>query len=293
MTRGEESALFVPRRRRLPTGGLVLVLLLAGAVFAYARLAAQPLWTVRAISVEGNRSIRRDELLGRLGLRPGLPWWRIPRHAVARVRAASPRLQSLSLSWRWPRDLVVQVHERESCLRVLGPPALEVAPDGVILEPSEALDPADLPLLTGDLPADLRPGASCVFPSAGPGWGDILELSRSTPELWKAISEIHFAGGTDFRIFLRDGRKVVLWETDVNKELRQQVTRILAELRRKGVEDAVIDLRFRDQAVVRLPEESMADSAARLPAAAGLPGAAPPPGGRPAPKPTPNRRQRA
>jgi cell division septal protein FtsQ len=261
---------------------MALVLLLGGALLAYARLAARPLWTVHAISVEGNRSISRDQVLGRLGLRPGLPWWRITPHAAARLRAESPRVESLRISWRWPRDLMVSVRERESCLRILGPPALEVAPDGVILEPSAALDPTDLPLLTGSLPADLRPGGRCVFPSAGPGWGDILDLSRSTPELWKAISEIHFTGGTDFQIFLRDGRKVVLWETDVNKELRQQVTRILAELRQKGVDDAVIDLRFRDQAVVRLPEESMADSAA-----------APPEGGRPAPKTAPNRRHRA
>ena len=246
-------------RGRFPFAWVLFLLVLAGGVAADARYSRTPLWTVRQIEVEGNRSITREELLSRLHLHAGLPWWQVSFRPAARLQAECPRLRRLRVSWGWPRDLRVAVEERESCLRILGPPALEVSPDGVLLDPREALDPADLPLLTGSLPAGFRAGGRCEFPSA-PGWQELLALNDDDPELWRAISEIHYGGATDFQIYLRDGRKVILWETDTNKDVKRQVTQILGELRHQGVADAVVDLRFRDQAVVRLPEASTADS---------------------------------
>ena len=243
-----------------PLTPVLLLLALVGAIVADARFSRTPLWTVRRIEVSGNRSITQAELLARLHLHPGLPWWKVSLHPASRLSVTCPRLRRLHVSWGFPRDLAIAVEERESCLRILGPPALEVSPDGTLLDPREALDPADLPLLTGSLPAGFKVGARCDFPAA-PGWQELLALNDDAPELWHAISEIHYDGGAEFQIYLREGRKVILWETDTNRDVKKQVTQILGELRQQGVKDAVVDLRFRDQAVVRLPEAAVPDSA--------------------------------
>lgn len=246
-----------PRRRAGAIFSALAILAVAGAVYAHGHLSHRPLWTVRAVEIEGNRSIGAAELLERLALYPGMPWWRISPGAIARLEREEPRLQDVRLSYRPPRDLAVSVRERESRMRVLGPPPLEVAGDGILLEPLDGLDPADLPLLTG-IPSGLSQGRSPALPADE--FEEILEIAAWSPSLWSAISEVHYAGGRRFEIYLRDARRVILWESGINRDLKREIPSILAELREDRVEDAVLDLRFRDQIVVRLPEGTMADS---------------------------------
>jgi cell division septal protein FtsQ len=264
-------------RRRKSLRGLVglasFFLLLAALVFLHARLSARPLWTVSTIEVEGNRSISTSDLLARLGLQPGTPWWRVTRRAAGRLLASSPRIERLALDWRWPRDLHITVRERESVLRLLSPARLELAADGILMEPCEALDPIDLPLLTGSVPASAAPGRKCELPEAGASWRELLAIGREDPELWKEISEIHYLGNQDFQIFLRNGHKVIFWSAGLNHDMKKQIPTILAELRQNQVQDAVLDLRFRDQAVVRLPAAPDSCGPAK-------PGAVPPPAAR-------------
>ncbi len=237
---------------------VLVVAALAAGLYVHGRLSRRPLWTIRSVEVEGNRSVSTAELLDLLRLRPGAPLWRISSRTAERLAREMPRLEAVTLSWRPPRDLRVTVRERESVVRVLTDPPCELAGDGVLLEPAEALDPADLPLLTGSFPAGQRPGKKLAIPA--PGWEEILAMREEAPEFWKVISEIHYAGGRDFQIVLREGRKVVLWEAGVNRELKARIPAILAELRQGKLDDAVLDLRFRDQVVVRLPEGALADS---------------------------------
>jgi cell division protein FtsQ len=260
---------FVPRRRRRSYGGVLLLGTLfaavAGGIVLHAKLTGCPLWTVRRVEVEGNRSLGTVELLRRLHLEPGTPWWRVSPGAIRRLRAEEPRLAEVALSWRWPRDLVVRVRERESFLRVWGDPPMEVARDGTLLETREDLDPADLPLLTGELPPGLAPPGRLDLVDAGDAWKEFLSLAESEPGFWREVSEIQYDGGRDFRVFLRQGRRVILWEAGINGDLKKTIPEILTDMKRLGQDDAVLDLRFRDQVVLHLP--TAADSAAAAPAA--------------------------
>jgi hypothetical protein len=252
------------RRRSVWSAPVVLVLLLgcvAGAVWLHARLSGAPLWAVRSIVVQGNRSIEMRELLDRLRLRPGMPWWRVQSRAAA-LRAAEPRLADVEVHWRWPRDLVVRVRERQGFLRLVSDPPLEVASDGVIYRWDEDLDPLDEPLLTGALPANLGSRRKLRLEEAGGVWAEFLDLAREAPGLWKEVSEIHYAGGRDFQIFLRGGHRVLLWEMGINHKLKQTLPDVLKDLDQRGLEDVVVDLRFADQVVLRLPEAAPPDSGA-------------------------------
>lgn len=275
------------RRRRRGTTSLSLAVLLglcAAGVWLHARLTRSPLWTVHSIAVSGNRSIEMNDLLDRLGLAPGMTWWSIRSRAAALV-AAEPRLASIEVGWRWPRDLFVCVRERQSCLRLLTSPPLEVATDGVLFASDEDLDPLDLPLLTGALPPTLAPRQTLRLGPSGSEWREFLDLQSRSPAIWKRISEIHYAGGRDFRVYLRDGRRVVLWETGVNDPWKRTLPDVLADLERRNQSDVVVDLRFRDQIVLRLPEGALSDSSgqtatpAKATSAGTAPGRAAPAGG--------------
>jgi cell division septal protein FtsQ len=267
---GFRDGTFVPRqpRRGRGLGGVVLLVVLLAAAAAglvvHARLSGCPLWAVRRVEVEGNRSLGMVELLQRLHLGPGTPWWRVSPGAIRKLRSEEPRIAEITVSWRWPRDLVVKVRERESFLRVWGDPPLELASDGMLLESKEELDPADLPLLTGELPRGLAANTRLELADAGDAWKEFLALSRDYPATWRDVSEIHYTGGRDFQVFLRQGRRVILWEAGINGDLKKTIPELVADMRKLGQEDAVLDLRFRDQVVVRLPEA--ADSVAAAPA---------------------------
>jgi cell division septal protein FtsQ len=265
---------FLPRRRRRGFGGLLLLGALlaatAGGLLLHARLSGCPLWAVRRVEVEGNRSLGTVELLRRLRLEPGTWWWRVSPGALHRLCAEEPRLAAITVSWRWPRDLVVRVRERESFLRIWGDPPLEVARDGTLLETREDIDPADLPLLTGALPLSLAPQQHLDLVDAGDAWKEFLSLADDEPGFWREVSEIQYDGGRDFQVFLRQGRRVILWEAGINGDLKKTIPAILADLQRLGQEDAVLDLRFRDQVVLHLPAAAAAaaDSAAAPPVSA-------------------------
>jgi len=240
--------------------------LIGAGLFLHGRLARCPLWTVRSVEVEGNRSLATGDLLDQLRLHPGMPWWRFTLRPAHRLLAREPRIAQLSVHWRWPRDLVVRVRERESFLRVLADPPLEVATDGMLIETREELDPADLPLLTGALPPGLAPCHTLELAEAGAAWREFVQIAQTTPELWKNVSQIQYSGGRDFQLFLRGGRRVILWETGINTALKSSLPEILADLEKRGEEDVVVDLRFRDQVVLRLPGGAAEDSASAPPA---------------------------
>lgn len=250
-------------RKRGSSGGafalLAVMILLVGGFYAHARLSPSPLWVVRGITVMGNRSLGTAEVLDRLGVSPGTPWWKVRTQAVARFRAHEPRLAKISLSFSWPRDLIVRIRERESFLRVMGEPPMTLATDGVLLAANEEIDPADLPLVSG-LGGGLVPGQRLQLAAADDAWEEFHRLSVDCPEIWKSVSEIHHVGGRDFRVFLRDGRMVLLWECGVNPRLKTALPEILSDLSRHGQDDVVVDLRFRDQVVLRLPEGALVDS---------------------------------
>jgi len=262
---GRGNAPLRPVRRGGP-GGLillpVLLALLVGAVWLHTRLTGSPLWTVHAVSVEGNRSIATAELLDRLRFAPGVPWWRIAPGAAADLEKSEPRLASVSIRWQWPRGLAVRVREREGFLHVLSDPPLTVATDGMVLATEPDIDPVDLPLLTGACAMAATPNRPLAAGGTEKGWEEFLRLARESPELWRDVSEVHHLGGRDFRLYLRSGRQVILWETGVNDKLKQALPQVLSDLARQGQDDVVIDLRFKDQVVLRLPEGAREDSSA-------------------------------
>lgn len=234
----------------------LFLLVVSVAVGVHGLATGRPLWAVHTFEVENNRIVDGSELLNQMGLRPGIPWW----NALASVREFGPHVDArvASLDWqltsRLGLSLVVQ--ERMPVLRRVGRESLVVAADGILLALLAGKDPADLPLLTGPTASDEESGQRIVMETS-PDWFDQLMKVRSEqPEFWATVSQIEFEEAHRFRLFFRDSQRVVLWDPYLNDHLWAQVPWVLEDLARRNVgTDAVLDMRFRDRIVVRLPEE--------------------------------------
>ncbi len=254
----DRDPISAPRRRGgAPVWlGLLGLGLAAAATLALLQLAGPStrFWTVGRLAVSGNRTLPADELLAAAGLRTGDAWWSVPRDADLRLLAAHSRVAAAEIRWVAPRGLELRIQERDVLLR-LGAPIdgmnCDLSSDGVLLETHPVFDPIDLPVLTGDFPGQLRPGSRIESVLDASWVAHFASVRDRSPELWRAISEVRYLGEEGFAVYLRPGHRVVLWDPSINGELWAHLPRILEDLDGWGIDDAVLELRFRDQVVVR------------------------------------------
>jgi len=241
-----------PRRTWLIALTALVVLLGAGVAW-HAQIAEVPFWSVQKIDVRGNRVVSSDQIAALSGIEVGTPWWSavfsLGRHRWDEL----PRVQSARLRLAGWGTLAVDVTERTPVLRWVGPNPGGIAEDGTRLEFVNQVDAFDLPCLSGA--AEMDPGSLTAF--AGTRWySALMELRRESPDLWRGVSQIEIENARRLRVFFRDARRVILWDPYINEHLWEQVPGILQDLAARGVDrDAVLDLRFRDRVVVRIPEE--------------------------------------
>ena len=249
--------LLARERRRQRQGrwiwGSLVALCIVTAISLHAWLADPPVWCVRPLEIAGNRAVETQEIADALELRAGMPWWSaMPRLGVERPESL-PRVAHARIEFAFPLGLRVEVAEREAVLRVIGEELLVAAADGVLLRPDPILDPADLPCLSGHSSV-MRPGER-VQVADGP-WTELMRVASSMPELWANISQIDCHDPHAVAVYLRGERHVLVWDPDRNDHLWEQVPHVLAQLRENGLAgDAVLDMRFRERIVVRVPEE--------------------------------------
>ena len=245
-----------PERAHRIRWTLAILGVLAVAVIVHGIWSGQPLWTVQEILVEGNRATHSEPILATLDLVPGASWW----HALSADRAAlldaHPRIKSVTLRYRFPQGLAVRVTERTPVLRWLGDPVRVVAEDGILLAGIPGLDPSDLPCLSAPGFDPGLPGRRVEFPGTGDWWEQLQQVKKENSDLWAAISQVQYESERRFRVFLRDPKRVVVWDPYLNAHLWARIPMVLDDLVQRGLgTDAVLDLRFRDRIVVRVPEE--------------------------------------
>jgi len=196
-----------------------------------------------------------DEVRAILALPPEANWRRLDATALeARLRAL-PRVAAVHIGYAWYRRLIVSVEERAAVCMVVSPEGrvLEVATDGLLLEP-RGTGVADLPLLTWE---DYRlasvPGAGEILDL--PGAPDLMNLLRqlqvAQPDLWAQVSEAHLCADGTYELFWNDAPTVVWGRGRMGGTRLQAWATVMDDLRRRGERDVVVDLRYRDQVVVR------------------------------------------
>jgi cell division protein FtsQ len=190
---------------------------------------------VRAVAVSGTHYLSPRAVVARLHVDTTASVWDDTRPAAKRV-ASMPGVQSVEIGRSLPGTLVVRVTEAVPVALAPttgGLEAVDVAGHVLPLDPTRA----DV-----DLPVVARPDPQLLRLLAG--------VRAVAPALYARISAVRRDGAEDLIVTFPDG--LVRAHADATPERLADAGPVRADLARRGLAYAELDLRYRDQVVARL-----------------------------------------
>ena len=247
-----------PGGRRKPGQPLRLPLLVLGAMLALGLLAMLPWGEFRArvlvvgnVRVSGLRYLDAAQVQRRSGLAKGQDLLALDLDRARQQVLMEPRVREARVRRAGLRDVEIRVEERVPAMLVEHGEPWEIDATGVLLEPLEQGVVADVPLLTGPDLSPMHPGSqvSTVDVRRGLAWTAIL--SDNALRLAGQVSEVDVSDPGLTRLVLLNGIRVLapVWPNGTRQLSGLRAT--LADLAAKGMTPREVDVRFKDQIVVR------------------------------------------
>ncbi len=258
MSRYQGKAL--ERRKREPRGASPFrrPLRVLAAMFALGALAMvswgdlrQKLLVVDRIHVTGVRYLDAAKVRKRSGLRERQDLFSLDLARARQLVLLEPRIRSAHVRRVGIRSLEIRVEERVPTLVVEHGEPWEIDDHGVLLEPLQAGVVADLPMLAGPDFSSYRPGSQIQTPEVRRGLAWTAILSDNGLRLTGQVSEVDVSDSRLTRLVLLNGVCVIgpVWPNGARQLSGLRAT--LADLAAKGMTPREVDVRFKDQIVVR------------------------------------------
>jgi hypothetical protein len=262
LSRYEGRALERPKpggRRRGRAGSPLRLPLLVLAVMLGLGLLAMLPWgefrsrvlVVGRVRVSGLRYLDAAQVERRSGLAAGQDLLALDLDRARQQVLMEPRVREARVRRTGLRDVEIHVEERVPAMLVEHGEPWEIDATGVLLEPLEQGVVADVPLLTGPDLSQTHPGSqvSTVDVRRGLAWTAIL--SDNALRLAGQVSEVDVSDSGLTRLVLLNGVRVLapVWPNGTRQLSGLRAT--LADLAAKGMTPREVDVRFKDQIVVR------------------------------------------
>jgi len=246
-------------RRRLARRAVRVVrrLALAGAALGAGALAVQwlctaPRFAVAEIEVTGQSRLSREEIVAASGIRPGVNLFRLDaRAAVTRVEALAP-VRRAELIRRFPNRVTFVVEERRPFTLVHAGHLHWIDEQGVAVSREPRAVPVALPVISGLSAEELATARQAPSARVASGVSLIRLLLRSGSQLTTQISEIDVSRPEGPVLYTVEGVEVRLGAEEWEARL-PRLQGVLAQLASSGQPVTSIDLRFRDQVVLKTP----------------------------------------
>ncbi len=191
---------------------------------------------VRRVEVRGTRFARPSAIVAGLAIDTTFSIWSNLDSLKARAER-NPQVREARLSRRLPSTLVVSVDENLPIALVPSAGGFRVYDDeGRLLPIDPSLDGVDLPITPR---AD-----TAIFRLLG-------EIKAEVPEFYARISEVRRVGKAE--LLLQLVNVPVRAMVDVSSERLFELSSVEADLERRRLRPVELDLRFKDQVIVRLP----------------------------------------
>jgi cell division protein FtsQ len=238
-------------------GAGLLVIALGGVLASGGRwLLTAPRFAVERVEVAGQSQLSADEVVAASGLAPGQNLFRLDaRRALAGVEAL-PMVRRAELVRAFPNRVTLLVEERRPFILVNsgghnGAGGLHwVDEQGVPLGPETRAVTLDAPLVSGVGPDDVAAAGRTSSERVAAGVALIRTLMRAQSSLLRDISEVDVSRPEGPVLYMLDGVEVRLGSDDWDDRL-ERLGGVLTQLRASGQRATSIDLRFRDQVVLR------------------------------------------
>jgi cell division septal protein FtsQ len=246
--------------------GLLVVALGAALDSVGRRLLALSPFVVERIEVVGQSLLAADEVIAASGLAPGQSLFSLDaRRAVAGIEAL-PRVRRAELVRAFPNRVTLLVEERRPFALVHSgghrwPGGLQnglywpsglywVDEQGVPLGPETRAVTLDTPVVSGVGADEVAAAGRTPSERVAAGVALIRTLMRVQSPLLREISEVDVSRPEGPVLYMLDGVEVRIGSEDWDDRLGR-LGGVLAQLRASGQRVTSIDLRFRDQVVLR------------------------------------------
>ncbi len=241
------------RIRRIGTwlGVGVLLAALSGPV---ATVAASMLKTSRfaieRVEVAGQSRLSADEVVKASGLARGQSLWTLDaRRAVAGVEAL-PLVRRAEVVRAFPNRVTLFVEERQPFTLVNAGILYWVDEQGMLLGPETRAVSVDAPVISGVAAAEVAAAGRMPSERVATGVALLRTLMRAQSSLLGEISEVDVSRPEGPVLFMLDGVEVRIGSEDWDGRLGR-LSGVIAQLRASGQTVTSIDLRFRDQVVLK------------------------------------------
>ncbi|HEU4438964.1 MAG TPA: FtsQ-type POTRA domain-containing protein [Methylomirabilota bacterium] len=224
------------------------LLLLAAVGLGVGWLLTSPRFAITEVAVSGASRLTPEQVVAASGIGPGTNLFRLDRAEVVARLEALPLVRRADLVRRFPNRVTISIAERRPFTLVHAGRLHWIDEHGVSLgaEP-KAVAPA-VPVITGLLPSDLE--GQPPSPRVAAGISLLRVLLRSETALIQQISEIDVSRPDGPVLYTVEGVEVRIGAEDWEARLGR-LQGVLAQIRAGGEAVRAIDLRFRDQVVLK------------------------------------------
>jgi cell division protein FtsQ len=239
--------------RRLSPAGLVLLVVaaLAGAGAVGVRwLLTSPRFAVSEVEVRGTSRLAAAEILAASGIRRGANLWKIdPRAAAAGVESLAA-VRRAEVIRAFPDRVTIVVEERRPFTLVHAGRLHWIDEDGVRVASEARAVTMTLPVISGLTDDEIATASRAPSERVLTGVRLIRTLLRAGSPLVAQISEVDVGRSDGPVLYTVEGIEVRLgaeeWDTRIPR-----LAGVLAQVAASGQAVSAIDLRFRDQVVLK------------------------------------------
>lgn len=225
-----------------------------------------PAFNLNALVVTGNGTVGKEEVITVSGLERGRNIWSADLAETERRLMLDRRFERAALIRKLPGTVVLRVKERRPVAfvqldRLYG---LSEGAELIPLSPGNGLP--DLPVITVGAPGD-RPvpddavrqdrsfetlrDAMLVNPEVGRALYLMRVLRTISPGLYDELSEVHVSSEDDPIAYMVEGGLAIRFGTGHYPRKIEMLRRTVDELEADAIRTRLIDLRFKDQVIVR------------------------------------------
>ena len=207
-------------------------------------------FSIERVEVAGQSRLSADEVVKASGLVPGQSLWSLDaRRAVAGVEAL-PLVRRADVVRAFPNRVTVLVEERQPFTLVNAGGLHWVDEQGVPLGSETRAVSLDAPVISGVGADDVVAAGRMPSERVASGVALLRTLMRAQSSLLSEISEVDVSRPEGPVFYMLDGVEVHIGSEDWEGRLGR-LGGVLAQLRASGQTVTSIDLRFRDQVVLR------------------------------------------
>lgn len=221
----------------------LLLLALFLCIIAVMPVIYGPFFKVDKIQIEGNKNISVAAIQNTVESFYGENLLMIKKEAIKNAVTGSLPIQSVTISYKLPRTLIVTVKEREvaAALPYLNSFVL-IDTDGIIVKIVSKLENISIPIVTGFKVVNAQVAKLPVLETNKKAYDDLLKLLKVIPDVSSELSELNVSGEekTKYNLYTLDGYQIALGE--VTEQKIDIMMAILDDLRKNNRGKGLVDL---------------------------------------------------